>query len=73
MEPSEKINNLVWFLLDKITAFSVEVLSLYVPWINRVSDLKYGDLLMMSSLCGNAGIETFVKYSSGLQGSWIVS
>lgn len=45
-------------------AFSVEVLSLYVLWINRVNDLKRGDLLMMViSLFGNAGIKTFGKYS----------
>lgn len=50
IEPPEKRNNLVWFLLDEIMAFSVEVLSLYVPWINRVNDLKHGDLLMMNSL-----------------------
>lgn len=31
-------------------AFRLEVLSLYVLWINRVNDLKQGDLLMMSSL-----------------------
>lgn len=31
-------------------AFSGEVLSLYILWINRVNDLKCGDLLMMSSL-----------------------
>lgn len=31
-------------------AFSLEVLSLYVPWINRVNDLKHGDISMMSSL-----------------------
>lgn len=49
-EPHEKRNNLVWFLLDKIMAFSLEVLSLYVLWINRVNDLKHGDLSMMSSL-----------------------
>lgn len=31
-------------------AFSLEVLSLYVPGINRVNDLKHGDSLMMRHL-----------------------